>query len=92
MEAMSATDAAKRMKQLEKEMYECARNLEFERAAQLRDELDQVRASIFKQGAEAPVAAPSKKKVKLLCSSVLTSDVLPYTVLASSLIGGFRKC
>jgi len=32
VEALSASDAAKRMKKLEKEMYECARNLEFERA------------------------------------------------------------
>jgi excinuclease ABC subunit B len=64
VEAMSANDAAKRMKKLEKEMYECARNLEFERAAQLRDELDQIRASVFKQGAEAPMAAPSKKQGK----------------------------
>jgi excinuclease ABC subunit B len=64
VKAMSANDAAKRMKQLEKEMYECARNLEFERAAQLRDELDQIRASVFKQGAEAPTAVPSKKRGK----------------------------
>ncbi|MFT6306889.1 MAG: excinuclease ABC subunit B [Patiriisocius sp.] len=64
VEAMSANDAAKRMKQLEKEMYECARNLEFERAAQLRDELEQIRDSVFKQGTEAPMAAPSKKQGK----------------------------
>lgn len=64
VKAMSANDAAKRMKQLEKEMYECARNLEFERAAQLRDELEQVRASIFKQGAEAPLVPPKKKTGK----------------------------
>ena len=62
VEAMSANDAAKRMKQLEKEMYECARNLEFERAAQLRDELEQIRESVFKQGVEAPMAAETVKK------------------------------
>ena len=45
---LSAADAAKRMTQLEKQMYECARNLEFEQAAALRDELDQIRASVFK--------------------------------------------
>lgn len=64
VEAMSANDAAKRMKKLEKEMYECARNLEFERAAQLRDELEQIRDSVFKQGAEIPMAASSKKPGK----------------------------
>lgn len=64
VEAMSANDAAKRMKQLEKEMYECARNLEFERAAQLRDELEQIRDSVFKQGTDAVVAVPSKKQGK----------------------------
>ena len=66
VKAMSANDAAKRMKQLEKEMYECARNLEFERAAQLRDELEQIRASVFKQGVEAPLEAPSKKQGKTI--------------------------
>ena len=64
VEAISANDAAKRMKQLEKEMYECARNLEFERAAQLRDELEQIRDSVFKQGTDAVVAVPSKKQGK----------------------------
>ena len=45
---LTPTEAAKRLKQLEKEMYECARNLEFERAAALRDELDEIRANFFK--------------------------------------------
>jgi excinuclease UvrABC nuclease subunit len=52
------------MKQLEKDMYECARNLEFERAAQLRDELEQIRDSVFKQGTDAVVAVPAKKQGK----------------------------
>lgn len=47
---LSASEAAKRIKELEKDMYECARNLEFERAAALRDELEQVRASMFMGG------------------------------------------
>ena len=47
-ESLSVDQAAKRMKQLEKQMYECARNLEFETAAQLRDELEQIRANVFK--------------------------------------------
>ncbi|MFK8075889.1 MAG: excinuclease ABC subunit UvrB [Granulosicoccus sp.] len=62
--AMSATEAAKRMKQLEKEMYECARNLEFERAAQLRDELEDLRAAVFKEGGELPVNSSTQKRSK----------------------------
>ena len=61
---MSATEAAKRMKQLEKEMYESARNLEFERAAQLRDELEELRAAVFKEGGELPANSPAKKRSK----------------------------
>lgn len=64
VEALSADDAAKRIKQLEKEMYECARNLEFERAASLRDELDQIRANIFKVGDALPPSRPALKKKK----------------------------
>jgi len=56
---LSVDEAAKRMKQLEKQMYECARNLEFETAAQLRDELEQLRADVFK-GEGASVAAEKK--------------------------------
>ncbi len=64
VEAMSANDAAKRMKQLEKEMYECARNLEFERAAQLRDELEEVRAAIFKEGGGVSRSGTTKSSSK----------------------------
>ena len=39
---------AKEIKQLEKEMLACAKNLEFERAAQLRDKLNEVKALLFK--------------------------------------------
>jgi excinuclease ABC subunit B len=48
VQELSAVDASKRMKKLEKGMYEAARNLEFERAAQLRDELEELRVSLFK--------------------------------------------
>jgi excinuclease ABC subunit B len=48
VEILSAADAARRMKDLEKQMYDCARNLEFERAAVLRDELELIRATLFK--------------------------------------------
>ncbi|MEN6585790.1 MAG: excinuclease ABC subunit UvrB, partial [Sulfuricella sp.] len=39
---------AKEIKQLEKEMLACAKNLEFERAAQLRDKLNEIKALLFK--------------------------------------------
>ncbi len=38
----------KEIKQLEKEMLACAKNLEFEHAAQLRDKLNKVKALLFK--------------------------------------------
>ncbi len=38
----------KEIKQLEKEMLACARNLEFERATQLRDKLNQIKTLMFK--------------------------------------------
>jgi len=38
----------KEIKQLEKEMLACARNLEFERATQLRDKLNQIKELMFK--------------------------------------------
>jgi excinuclease ABC subunit B len=47
IETLSPSAAAKRMKALEKDMYDAARNLEFERAASLRDELETLRASLF---------------------------------------------
>ena len=51
VENLSAAQLAKRMKELEKQMYDCARNLEFERAASLRDELEHLRAAVFKGSA-----------------------------------------
>ena len=39
---------AKEIKQLEKEMLACAKNLEFERAAQLRDKLNEIKALLFR--------------------------------------------
>ena len=38
----------RQIKQLEKDMLACARNLEFERAAQLRDKLNEVKALLFR--------------------------------------------
>jgi len=45
--AMSEKDLSKRMKQLEKEMLEAARNLEFEKAARMRDQLALLKEQAF---------------------------------------------
>ncbi len=44
---LSAKDASRQLKKLEKQMYEHARNLEFEQAAQIRDQIEQLRNSVF---------------------------------------------
>ena len=41
------TDAAKRIKQLEEKMYAHARELEFEEAARLRDEIERIRGAML---------------------------------------------
>ncbi len=48
-EHLTANQAAKKIKQLEKQMYEAARNLEFEKAASCRDELELIRANLFQE-------------------------------------------
>ena len=53
---LSPAQATKKMSQIEKQMYECARNLEFEQAALLRDQLDQLRENVFK-GEEVAASA-----------------------------------
>jgi excinuclease ABC subunit B len=45
--AMSEKQLSTAIKRLEKEMLTCARNLEFERAAQLRDQLKQLKQQLF---------------------------------------------
>ena len=45
--AMSEKDVSKEIKRLEKEMLQSAKNLEFEKAADLRDQLKKLRESIF---------------------------------------------
>ena len=47
VEALSEKDLAKRIKQLERQMLEHARNLEFEKAARLRDQLALLREQAF---------------------------------------------
>jgi excinuclease ABC subunit B len=44
---MSEKDVAKRIKQLEKQMMEHARNLEFEKAARVRDQLALLKEQAF---------------------------------------------
>ena len=43
LEELSERETAKRIQQLEKQMFEHARNLEFEQAARLRDQLAQLK-------------------------------------------------
>jgi len=45
--AMSEKDVSREIKRLEKEMLQAAKNLEFEKAADLRDQLKKLRESIF---------------------------------------------
>ncbi|MBM3386643.1 MAG: excinuclease ABC subunit UvrB, partial [Betaproteobacteria bacterium] len=54
VEDMSEKDIAKAIKQLEKQMMEHARNLEFEKAAQARDQLALLKAQVFGASGAAP--------------------------------------
>jgi len=45
--AMSEKDVSKEIKRLEKDMLQAAKNLEFEKAADLRDQLKKLRESVF---------------------------------------------
>lgn len=44
---MSEKEVSKAIVRLEKEMLQAAKNLEFERAAELRDQLKKLRESVF---------------------------------------------
>ncbi|APV51019.1 excinuclease ABC subunit B [Betaproteobacteria bacterium GR16-43] len=52
MEALGEKQLDQRIRKLEKEMLEAARNLEFERAAQMRDELKRLRDRLMAVGGE----------------------------------------
>ena len=52
-EAMGEKDLEKELKQIEKQMLDAARNLEFEKAAELRDRLFELKEAMF--GVRAPV-------------------------------------
>lgn len=56
VEAMSEKDLGKRIKLLEKQMLEHARNLEFEKAARVRDQLALLREQAFGRAGHDPVA------------------------------------
>jgi excinuclease ABC subunit B len=60
LEALSEKDLGKRVKQLERQMLEHARNLEFEKAARVRDELARLREQVFgaNVGDHVPPVAP----------------------------------
>ena len=64
VEALSEKDLSKRMKLLEKQMLEHARNLEFEKAARVRDQLAQLREQAFGAGGHdsnvLPLVLPGK--------------------------------
>lgn len=51
--SLSPKQAGTKIAALEKKMYEHARNLEFEQAAQLRDEIDGIKRQVFGVGEEA---------------------------------------
>ena len=55
IEALSEKGAAKELKRLEKLMLEHARNLEFEKAAQVRDQLTRLKEQVFGAGAQSNV-------------------------------------
>lgn len=74
---LTVDQAAKRMKQLEKQMYECARNLEFETAAQLRDELEQLRTNVFKGEGVEPSSAGSETQSKKKSGARSRSSTVP---------------
>ena len=57
VEVMSEKDLGKRIKQLEKQMLDHARNLEFEKAARVRDQLAQLREQAFGAPGSDNVAA-----------------------------------
>jgi len=59
---MSEKDVARQIKRLEKQMLEHARNLEFEQAATVRDQLAVLKAQAFGAAAHDPLAPPVDAK------------------------------
>ena len=81
---MSEKDLGKRIKRLEKQMLEHARNLEFEKAARVRDQLALLREQAF--GAPGTTMSPS-----LAAEAGMTSrsSQRNYSVLISTKSVGF---
>jgi excinuclease ABC subunit B len=61
-ETMSEKQLSREIKRLEKQMFEHAKNLEFEKAARARDQLAQLRKQVFGAGAGENVAAVVTEK------------------------------
>jgi excinuclease ABC subunit B len=61
--ALSEKDLGKRIKQLEKDMLEAARNLEFEKAARLRDQLSLLKEQAFGAAGGDPIAPTTKGRL-----------------------------
>ena len=59
-ESLSEKDILKAMKKLEKEMHDAAKNLEFEKAADFRDQLKRMKAQFY--GANIPDLVPDLKE------------------------------
>ena len=55
-ERLTEQAAAKEIKRLEKAMFEHAKNLEFEQAARVRDQLARLKATVFGGGSSEPIA------------------------------------
>jgi excinuclease ABC subunit B len=65
VEALSEKDLSKRIKQLEKQMLDHAKNLDFEKAARVRDQLAQLREQAFgAAGSDNVVVLPAPRNQK----------------------------
>ncbi len=60
-ETMSEKQLAREIKRLEKQMFEHAKNLEFEKAARARDQLAQLRQQAFGAGGSSVIPLPTEK-------------------------------
>jgi excinuclease ABC subunit B len=61
-EVMTEKEIGREIKRLEKQMLDHARNLEFEQAARVRDQLADVRRKVFGVEVEEPPAAPTPRE------------------------------
>ncbi len=62
-EGLSEKQVSREIKQLEKQMQELARNLEFEKAAQVRDQLTALKRNLFGAAPENELAKPASVKL-----------------------------